>query len=250
MKTILALCSLLSLPGWAGGQTGMPSALFILTSDKHGYWGEELSAPVEALRRHSIRVDFASPAGKAVIDPVSAPDPDALKPDDPLFQWTAPGTARKVIALEKELSASGTLRLEQVRGGDYNAVVVVGGHGSIFDVNQNPQVHRILQEAASAGRIVAAECHGTGALAFANLIAGKRVTGFPDAWEPAALRPELPYILQEVLDRASGGNYEDGLALGTAPKPHVIVQGKLITSRDPLSSEAMGAALLEALGVR
>ncbi|MBI4668603.1 MAG: DJ-1/PfpI family protein [Elusimicrobia bacterium] len=190
---------------------------------------------------------YASPEGKARIDPSSAPDPDKLPPESPLFNWTKPEVARKVIALDKKLQAKGTLRLRKVHGRNYDAVIIVGGHGAMYDINQNPLVHKILKEAADKGKIIAAECHGTGTLAFADVIQGKRVTGFPNAWEPSDLRPKLPYILQDVLNKASGSMYEDGLSSSTAPAPFVIVQGNIITSRDPMSSEKMGRALLEEL---
>ncbi|MBI4054762.1 MAG: type 1 glutamine amidotransferase domain-containing protein [Elusimicrobia bacterium] len=222
--------------------------LFILTSAEPGYWGEELAVPVNILQEHGIQIEYASPQGKAKLDPLSAPDPDQLPPDHELFKWTSPEASRKVMALDRELLKNGTRRLEEVHGYDYAAVVVVGGHGSMFDVNQNPEVHRILREAYDRNKIVAAECHGTGALAFAGLISGKKVTGFPEAWEPPHLKDKLPYSLQEELHKASGGNYEDGLEPGVPPKPLVIAQGNILTSRDPMSSEAMGFAILEKLG--
>lgn len=230
-----------------------PVVLFILSSDRHGYWGEELAMPVEVLKKGGISAKFASPTGQAIIDPASAPDPDVLPPDNPLFQWTSVATARIVKRLHESIANHGTLELSRVRGYDYDAVVVVGGHGAMFDINRNREVHRILREAYYAEKIVAAECHGTGALAFArdrhgnSLIRGRRVTGFPDVWEPENLRPELPYILQDVLNKASGGRYESGLIQGQPPSPFVIVQGRIITSRDPMSSEAIGITLLQAL---
>ena len=75
--------------------------------------------------------------------------------------------AREVPQLDAEIS-SGTLKLSEVRGNSYDAVVVVGGHGAMFDIDRNAEVHRILRQANDAGKIVAAECHGTGALAFAS----------------------------------------------------------------------------------
>jgi len=94
---------------------------------------------------------------------------------------------------------------------------------------------------------VAAECHATGALAFAGLIKGIEVTGFPKAWEDRAIAPLLPYVLEDELSKASGGKYRSGPAEGQSHKPLVIVSGGIITSRDPMSSEAIGKALLSAL---
>ncbi len=94
---------------------------------------------------------------------------------------------------------------------------------------------------------MAAECHATGALAFAGLIKGIEVTGFPKAWEDRAIAPLLPYVLEDELSKASGGKYRSGPAEGQSHKPLVIVSGGIITSRDPMSSEAIGKALLSAL---
>jgi len=215
--------------------------LFILSSDFHGYWGEELAAPVAVLRSAGVATEFASPAGKAEIEPMSVPAPYIP------HQWTSPEMARQMAREVPQLHAevsSGTLMLSEVRGSSYDAVVVVGGHGAMFDIDRNAEVHRILRQANDAGKIVAAECHGTGALAFADLIRGKRITGFPDELESDELRPELPFVLQDELIKASGGKYENSYRPNEAPRSLVIVADNVITACGPMSSAALGQALL------
>jgi len=202
-----------------------------------GYWGEELTAPLRAMENAGIAVEFASPKGTALLDPSSV---------DP--RWSSSETVHLVKETDARLRQEGMLKLADAQAQSYDAILVVGGHGAMFDLNRNPDMIRLLRRAYAEKKIVAAECHGTGALAFAGLIKNVPVTGFPEAWEPAELKDSLPYSLETELAKASGGKYLSGLKEGEAPKPLVIVSGRIITSRDPMSSLAMGEALVKALG--
>jgi len=247
MKYLIAMCAACFCCMTAGAAESGKSALFLVTSGTKvtaggntlslGYWGEELALPAKILTTAGISVSFASPDGTVMLDP------NSVNP-----QWTTPDVVKLVKTTEERLSKTRILKLSEVNAKAYDAVLVIGGHGAMFDLNRNPLALNILKKAHAAGKIVAAECHGTGALAFAGLIKDVPVTGFPQAWEPAELKGSLPYSLEEELNKASGGKYQSGLKEGEPPKPLVIVSGRIITSRDPMSSKAMGEALVKALG--
>lgn len=246
MKKALVLCVALFCCSLLNAAETKKSVLFIVTSGKQltvagntlklGYWGEELAAPLKILESGGIQVEFASPDGKIMLDP------NSINP-----QWTASDVAELVKETDHRLQQSYIKRLADIDASSYAAVLVIGGHGAMFDVNKNADTIRILRQMYKEGKIVAAECHGTGSLAFAGLIKNTPVTGFPQAWEPADIKAALPYVLEQELNTASGGKYQSGLKEGQAPQPFVIASGRIITSRDPMSSSAMGQTLLKAL---
>jgi protease I len=63
--------------------------------------------------------------------------------------------------------------LGDVHGGDYDAVIFVGGTGYQPD---DPEGQRIAREAVAEGKVVAAICLGPLTLARAGVVEGKRVT--------------------------------------------------------------------------
>jgi protease I len=74
--------------------------------------------------------------------------------------------------------------LADVRGGDYDAVICVGGMGYQPD---DPEGQRIAREAVAEGKVVAAICLGPLTLSRAGVLEGKRVTTAkePDELEQA-----------------------------------------------------------------
>jgi protease I len=65
------------------------------------------------------------------------------------------------------------LRLTDARGSDYDAIVFAGGTGVDVD---DPEAHRIAQEALAEAKVVAAICVAPVLLAKAGVVEGKRVT--------------------------------------------------------------------------
>lgn len=109
------------------------------------------------------------------------------------------------------------------RGNDFDAIVVPGG-AAPKAMREDPDMVRIVQEAAHADRWIAAVCHGPQLLARADLLKGKRFT----AW------PELEHEL------ASAG--------GIWVAPEVVVRdGRLITSQDPWTIDAFTFAVIDGL---
>ncbi|MDD5382097.1 MAG: DJ-1/PfpI family protein [Candidatus Margulisbacteria bacterium] len=85
------------------------------------------------------------------------------------------GTATGKLGLKARVD----LTLKDVKVGDYQAVVFVGGPGS-FDYYDNPTCHAIARETLQAGKVLAAICAAPGILAKAGLLKGKKATMFED----------------------------------------------------------------------
>jgi putative intracellular protease/amidase len=85
----------------------------------------------------------------------------------------------------------------------------------MFDLVDSEVSIQLIREFYEADKYVTAVCHGAAALVNATLsdgsylIAGEAVTGFSDAEEVWANRPkDMPFHLEEALDKSSGGHYE------------------------------------------
>ncbi len=107
---------------------------------------------------------------------------------------------------------------------DYDMVVLPGGQPGTTHLNQDPRVHRLLQQMAAAGKYTAAICAAPAVLARAGLLTGKRATCYPGA-----------------LDHVAGVTLETQA---------VVHDGKVITSRGPGTAMDFALALIETLSGR
>ncbi|MEB3215925.1 MAG: DJ-1/PfpI/YhbO family deglycase/protease [Nostocales cyanobacterium 94392] len=106
---------------------------------------------------------------------------------------------------------------------DFDAVVIPGGMAP-DKMRRNPNTVRFVQEAMSQGKLVAAVCHGPQLLIEGDLLKGKTATGF------SAIRKDMIN---------AGTNYKD--------QP-LVVDGNLITSRQPGDLPIFATAILSRLG--
>ena len=201
-----------------------------------GWWGEELFAPMLLLEEAGHQVDLASPlGGKPTIDKMSISE-----------EFDPNGTYKELYESGK---ADDTMKLSDVNADAYDVVLVVGGHGAMYDLAKNEDLHRIMNGIYDRGGIVAAECHGPAPLVFAkrpngdSFISGKKVTGYPDEMEPEGLLEILPFSLEQEMRKISHYDQGDLEKTGHA----VWADEQLVTSRDPFSSELMGEELVKAL---
>lgn len=201
-----------------------------------GWWAEELFAPMEILQKAGHQVDLASPlGGQPTIDQASLSED--MDPE----------------RIYKELYESGkadeTKKLADINPSDYDAVLIVGGHGAMYDLAKDKNLHNIINTIYDAGGIVGAECHGPAPLLYTkrpngkSIIAGKKVTGYPDAIEPEGLLEILPFSLEQEMRKISEYDQGDLQQNGHA----VWADDQIVTSRDPFSSERMGEELVKAL---
>ncbi|MBD2446512.1 DJ-1/PfpI/YhbO family deglycase/protease [Nostoc sp. FACHB-152] len=106
---------------------------------------------------------------------------------------------------------------------EFDAVVIPGGMAP-DKMRRNPNTVRFVQEAFQQGKLIAAVCHGPQLLIEGDLLREKRATGF------SAIR-------RDMLN--AGANYQDEA---------LVVDGNLITSREPGDLAIFTTAILSRLG--
>jgi putative intracellular protease/amidase len=266
----------------------MKKILIVLS--EWGYWGEELLGPLETFDAAGYQVDFVTPTGKRPVALTPSMDPTFV--DLPLGK---PVVSQEMAEKVKELDDPKNLRLNNPKNlkqwlperpywsspkfiremeayyqalddvhkdlEQYNALLIVGGSGSIVDLVNNQRVHDLILSFYQVSKPIAAECYGVPCLAFArdigdrkSIIWGKHVTGhcleydYKDGTGFMGTDFNMgppPYPLEYILRDATG---PDGRFHGNVGKPiSVIVDYPFITGRSTPDSYATGEKLVEVL---
>ncbi len=225
----------------------MSSALFVVSEE--GYWGEECIEPLTTLEESDVDVTVATPTGNPPVVDERSVDPDTVGEE----------TASHVREVdENHPGLNDPHKIAQVDASDYDAVVFPGGHGTVWDINQDSHARGLLRDAIEGDGKALVVCHAVGILAFARdsdgkvIADGRSVTGFPNEWEEDIvdeddLMPDgrkLPYWVEDELE-AVGANWDAELDEETS----VTTDGDLITARGPGSSNRAAETLLDELGV-
>jgi protease I len=133
---------------------------------------------------------------------------------------TVASLSSDVVKGDKGAEVQPDVVLGDVRAGDYDAIVFVGGSGYKVD---DPEGQRIAQEAVAEGKVVAAICIAPITLAKAGVVEGKRVTASTQ-WN--------------VLEKAGATVVTDG---------SVVRDGLIITANGPGGARKFGEAIAAAL---
>ncbi|HZX02835.1 MAG TPA: type 1 glutamine amidotransferase domain-containing protein [Kribbella sp.] len=100
-------------------------------------------------------------------------------------------------------------QVSKVRADDFDALILPGGTINPDRLRADPDAVEFVRSFVASGKPVAAICHGPWTLAEAGVLPGRRVTSYP------SIRTDLRNAGAEVVDEP------------------VVVDGNLITSRDP-----------------
>jgi len=212
------------------GDTGKPT----------GVWLEELAVPY--MRFVDARADVTITSimgGKIPLDPRSTP---STGPEAPVVERFLADPAA-VRALAKSIP------LESVDATRFDALFLPGGHGTMFDFPVSLALASAASRAWTAGRVVAAVCHGPAGLIGAvdsdgkPVVAGRRVSAFTNAEEDAVgLTKAVPFLLQSKLESL-------GAKVETGPKfePFAIADGRLVTGQNPASARLTADLTLQAI---
>ncbi len=150
---------------------------------------------------------------------------------EPLRQLQAKGVAVDTAAPRKGpitgkhgRTVEAGLALGEVRPENYDLLVLPGGKAPA-SLQRDTQAVAIASAFLAAGKPVAAICHGPQVLIPSGLLAGRSATCF------RGMAPEL---------KSAGVDYQDR---------EVVVDGNLITSRQPADLPAFMQAIFAALGL-
>jgi len=149
-----------------------------------GYHWEEAFGAYDEFRKAGWEVRIFTPDGSP-----PKPDPTSLKRTGPL-SWFGFGVSKAnspETPRGRELSAAieGARPLSDLDADVIDALYLPGGHGCLFDINRNQDLHRVVAELHRAGKPLSGVCHATSTYAFVEdengpIVKGKAVTGFPE----------------------------------------------------------------------
>lgn len=206
-----------------------------------GVWAQEFVDLDEPFNRAGFEVDLASPAGVIPTMDKRSLDPEMVGED----------VAERMRAYlsQNAQRIENPMILAEINAGDYDAIVIPGGHGPVEYLYKDPDMGRVLIEADRAGKVIAAVCHGPAALLAARdengrwPFAGRKMTSLTDEEEiEFGTAENAPWLLAESL-RNLGAAFEQGPNW----KINVVQDGNLLTGQNPQSSTALAAIVVAAL---
>lgn len=245
-KLIVLLAVVFSMASFAGKAQSSKKTkiLFVLTSHNKlgstgkptGFWIEEFATPYYYFTDKGYEVVVATPnGGQAPIDP---------KSNEPSFQTEATKRYFKDAATQKVLAT--TKKLSALKHSDFVAVFYPGGHGPMWDLANDKNSIRLIQQFYESKKPVAFVCHGPAALVNVKdksgnyLVNGKKITSFCNTEEDAVqLSKIVPFPLESKL-KERGAIYVKGADWSS----FAIEDGNLITGQNPQSSELVAEKLL------
>lgn len=181
----------------------------VLMIINEGFWAPEYYKPRERFDKEGYRIT------------VAAKRLGSIKPDERNTDFKA---------VDSQISFS------KIRVQDYDAIVFAGGNGAWTDYFPNEDAHKIVQDALAENKILALLCSSTGLLGVAKnfdaltpIAANRKATGY--------------YRVRALIEKVGKIKYDPGLE----NKPYVVVDGNLITGRDPLSSELFAETIVKEL---
>jgi protease I len=169
---------------------GFAMRVLILSAD--GFEDSELAVPRRRLHQAGIDVDIAS------------------------FE-------RGRITGKHGCEVDAGLSIDDVRPGDYDALLVPGGRAP-QRLRKSAKVLEVVRDFFAAGKPVAAICHGPQVLVSAGVLGNRSATCYRTVADELA---------------AAGARYEDS---------EVVVDGNLVTSRHPSDLPAFVREILKKLG--
>ncbi len=211
-----------------------------VSGKKTGNWFDEVATPYYRFKEAGFDLTMASPkGGLAPIDPFSYDD---LFMTENTHRFLEDPAAQRALA--------NTIRFKDIDVNDYDGVFFPGGYGQLWDLANDSQVIRSIENWIQANTPVAMVCHAPAILRNAKkpdgepLVKGMDVTGFTDAEdEELDLARHLLFSLEQALIQ-NGANFKRS---NQNWSPNVVEDGALITGQNPASAAPIADALVARL---
>lgn len=169
----------------------------VLAAD--GFEEIELLGPVWYFKQLGAKVDIVAPKYNPAPERYGLMFPEMAKTHIMAIQYLQP-----VGWIEFDRTA------DKIKVNDYDAVFIPGGAWNPDNLRYDKDVIKFLQDFNKSGKLIAAICHAPVVLASADILKGKKLTGY---WN-----------IQVDLKNAGG----------TVLEQPVVTDGNLITSRHPI----------------
>ncbi|MFT3702165.1 MAG: type 1 glutamine amidotransferase domain-containing protein [Agriterribacter sp.] len=178
-------------------QTLKGKKIAVIAAD--GFEEIELLGPVWYFKQLGAQVDIVAPKYNPAPERYGLMYPEMAKTHIMAIQYLQP-----VGWIKFDRTA------DQVKVTDYDAVFIPGGAWNPDNLRYDKDVIKFIQDFNKAGKLIAAICHAPVVLASADILKGKKLTGY---WN-----------IQVDLKNAGG----------TVVEAPVVTDGNLITSRHPI----------------
>ncbi len=234
------------------------SRILVVVSEV-GYTWDEVFLPCREFLNAGHEVVIATPTGKPPrVDPLSVEPRSVLSRigigTDPA---TGPGSPQGKAV---EALLAHPVNLASIKSEEWDALLVAGGHGSLFDLNKNERLHELILQFWKQKKPVGLICHAVSTLAFIKqngrpFLEGKKVTGFPTVWEYLVLltgriyKDFLPFPIWtgKELNRAPSRRPLWLQVREVLDPGFVVADGRLVTGVGPKAGGALARRMLALL---
>jgi protease I len=132
------------------------------------------------------------------------------------------GTGAKSYTSKLGYPVNADLSADEAKATDFDGIIIPGGYAPDL-MRRSPSMVKLVKDAVQQGRVVAAICHGAWMLVSAGVLKGKTATCF--------------FSIRDDVANA-GAHYVD---------QEVVVDGTLITSREPKDLPAFCREVIKAM---
>ena len=132
------------------------------------------------------------------------------------------GTGKKQYKSKEGYAADQEIAIQDAKTDDFDCVVIPGGYAPDF-LRRFEEVNAFVRDMHHQGKIVASICHGGWVLVSAGILKGRTATSF------SAIKDDIVNAGARFVDQ------------------EVVVDGTLITSRNPYDLPAFCAAIIQKL---
>jgi len=195
----------------------------------------EIVNAYQEFKSAGFTVDFVSPEGGAI----------------PLSYINTSNELQKKYLYNADFmyALANTKTPDEISASKYKAVHYIGGSSAMYGVADNQKIQNLVMDIyENHNGIISSVCHGTAGIAFLKLssgdylVSGKRISGYPDAYENPQKEyfKQFPFQITQTIEMHGGDfNYSP------RGSSHIEVDGRVITGQNYLSSALVAKKIIQ-----